>query len=175
MINLGRFSGTILAAALLLCAFPVATGGQDKNAPSNVEKNTPSNVVIEERFEKLRFDFLKSKQELEERLDAINRRLDSIDSLLGQVSVRRGSVDESSVLPSASGALRALSDGRSDYSDLESCCRHINYHVPCCEYVYHHEPCCRHAYHREPCCRHVYHPRRIYPQPFCRYAYRELD
>jgi hypothetical protein len=41
MIKLGRFSGAMFAAALLLCAFPVATGGQDKNAASNVEKKHP--------------------------------------------------------------------------------------------------------------------------------------
>jgi len=171
MIKFGRFSGAMFAAALLFCAFPVQTGGQDKNAPSNVEKNPPSNVVLEDHFEKLQADFLKIKQELEQKLDTTNRRLDSIDQLI--LSVRRGTVDESSVLPPASSALPALSDGRSDYNDLQPCCRRINYHVACCRYVYHHEPCCRDAYHRV---KHVYHPRRIYhPQPCCRYAYRELD
>ena len=169
MIKLGRFSVAMLVAALLFCAFAVAS--QDKNAPSNVEKNPPSNVVLEDHFEKLQADFLKIKQELEQKLDTTNRRLDSIDQLI--LSVRRGTVDESSVLPPASSALPALSDGRSDYSDLQSCCRRINYHVPCSGYVYHHEPCCRVTYHRV---KHVYHPKRIYhPQPCCRYAYRELD
>jgi hypothetical protein len=177
MIKLGSFLGAMFAAALLLCAFPLPTGGQDKTAPSNPPPNAPSNVVIEDQFVKLQAaflklqaDFLKTKQELEQKIDTINRRLDSIDQLL---SVRGGTGGDSSVLPPAPGAVSALSDGRSDYSDLQSCCRHVNYHVPCCGYVYHREPCCRDAYHRV---RHVYHPRRIYhPQPCCRYASRELD
>ena len=185
MIKLVGFSGAMFAAGLLLCAFAVAS--QDKDAPSNVGKTPPSNVVLEDHFEKLQADFLKTKQELEQKLDAINRRLDSmdreqkldttnrtldnIDRLI--LSTRGGTVDESSVLPPDSSTLPALSDGRSDYSDLQPCCRRIKYHVPCCRYVYNHEQCCRDAYHRV---RHVYHPRRIYhPQPCWRYAYRELD
>jgi hypothetical protein len=152
--RLGRFSGATFAAALLLCAFPVATSSQDKNAPSNVEKNLE---VLEDNFEKLKAkldaDLLKTKRELEQRIDAINRRLD--DLLIAQLSVRRGAVNEPSP----------------DYGNLQSCCRHINYPVPV--YVYHHEPCCRDDYHRV---RHVYHPTRIYhPQPCCRYASHELD
>src|SRR5215469_13252128 len=173
MIKFGRFSGAMFAAALLFCAFPVPTGGQDKNAPSNAEKNPP-NVILEDHFEKLQanflklqIDFLKTKQELEQKIDTINRRFDSIDQLQ---SVRGGTVGESPVSPST---LAVLSDGRSDYSDLQSCCRRINYHVPCSGYVYHREPCCIVTYHRV---KHVYHPKRIYhPQPCCRYAYRELD
>ena len=87
MIKFRRFSGAMFAAALLFCAFPVPTGGQDKNAPSNAEKNPP-NVVLEDHFEKLQanflklqIDFLKTKQELAQKIDTINRRLDSINKL----------------------------------------------------------------------------------------------
>src|SRR5215469_12362421 len=84
MINLGRFSVAMLPPALLFCAFAVAS--QDKNAPSNVEKNPPSNVVLEDHFEKLQADFLKIKQELEQKLDTTNRRLDSIEQLTNRPS-----------------------------------------------------------------------------------------
>jgi len=86
MIKLGRFSVAMPAAALLLCAFAVAS--QNKNAPSNVEKNPPSSVVLEDHFEKLQADFLKIKQELEQKLDTTNRRLDGIDRLI--LSIRKG-------------------------------------------------------------------------------------
>jgi hypothetical protein len=164
MIKLGRFSGAMFAAALLLCAFPVATSSQDKTAPSTSPSNPHSNVFLEDEFEKLQIEFRKSKQDLERKIDTIDQKL---NSLIAQLPVRG---NESPALPSPS---PVWFDGRSSYSDSQSCCRHINYHIPCCGYVYHHEPCCREAYHRV---RHVYHPRQIYhAQPCCRYAYRELD
>jgi hypothetical protein len=74
MINLGRLSGATFAAALLLCAFPGATGGQ--------EKTVPSILAIALDLEKLRTEFDSSKKNLEERLDRLERRLDRIESSL---------------------------------------------------------------------------------------------
>jgi hypothetical protein len=133
----------LFAAALLLCAFAGATGGQ--------EKNMPSTVVIEEHIQELRTQFLSSKKDLEQRLDRIEQRLDRIESLIGQLAVSdRKSIPSDNTIdaPKADGKTYYPST-RPDYSDFESCCRHINHHVPCCGHVYHEEPCCRHAYHRE--------------------------
>jgi hypothetical protein len=65
-------------------------------------------------FLKLQIDILKTKQELAQKIDTMNRRLDSINQLQ---SVRGGTVGESLISPS----LPVLSDGRSDYSDFQSC------------------------------------------------------
>lgn len=149
MITLTR----LFAATLLLCAFPGATGGQEKTAPSI--------VVIANDLEKLRTEFDSSKRHLEERLDRI-------ESLIGQLKYPP-QPDDTPVEGNTGD-----SSTRSDDSDLEGCCRHINHHVPCCRHVDYHEPCCRHTY-REPCCKHVYHvyhPRRAYrPRPCCTYTY----
>jgi hypothetical protein len=74
MINLGRLSGAMFAAALLSCAFPGATGGQEKTAPSV--------VIVASDLEKLRTEFDSAKKNLEERLDRLERRLDRIEWLL---------------------------------------------------------------------------------------------
>jgi hypothetical protein len=151
MINLGRWSVAVFAGALLLCAFPGATGSQ--------EKTPPPNAVTELNIEKLHTDFDSYKKDLEQKLKEIEQRLDRIESLIYQ----RNHVPRS-----------PESDGRTGDSDLEWCCRHINHAGPCCGPVDQREPCCRHAY-REPCCKHVYHvyhPRQVYrPRPCCGYAY----
>jgi hypothetical protein len=165
MIKLGRFSGATFAVALLVCAFPVATSSQDKNAPSNA----PANVFLQDEIVKLQGDSLAIKQELEQNLALINKRLDGIDRRLDDIDrliAQRGTVG-------ARPAPGASPDGQFDYSDVQSCCRRITCHVPRRGYVYDREPCCRYA---DRPVRHVDHPRGIYhPQPCCRYAYRELD
>jgi hypothetical protein len=101
MINLGRLSGTMCAAALLLCAFPGATGGQEKTPP----------VVTEQRLEKSRTDLDSLK--IEQRLKDIEQRLDRIESWFRQHPPR------------------PKPDAMTRDSDLEWCCRHINHTVVC--------------------------------------------
>jgi hypothetical protein len=112
MIKLARLSGAVFAAMLLLCAFPGATGSQ--------EKTSPSNVVTEKNLENLRTDFDSFKSDLEQKLKEIERRLDRIESLLDQQK-------HPARLPEV--------DDQTGYSDLEWCCRHINHPAPCCRYA----------------------------------------
>jgi hypothetical protein len=123
MINLGRLSGAIVAAALPLWAFPGAISGQEKPPP----------VVTEQKLEKNRTDFDSSK--IEQRLKDIEQRLDRIESLIRQQT------PQSDGIRYAPGA-----DGKPGDSDLGGCCRHINHVVVCSRYVDHYQPCCRHAY-----------------------------
>jgi hypothetical protein len=141
MINVGRLSGGMFAAALLLCAFPDALGGQEKTPPPSALTDL---AVTELNVEKLRTEVDAFKRDFDERIKRIEQTL--IDQ---QKHVKRP----------------LESDGETGDIDLESCCRHIS--VPCCRYVYHHEPCCRHTYHP----RRVYHPDRYahHPTP-CRVA-----
>jgi hypothetical protein len=143
MINLGRLSGATFAAALLLCAFSDAIGGQEKTPPPSALTDL---AVTELNVEKLRTEFDAFKRDLDKRIKDIEQ------TLIDQQKQIQRSPD---------------SDGRTRDGDLESCCRHINHSVPCCRYVYYHEPCCRHIYHP----RQVYHPDRYayHPTP-CRVA-----
>jgi hypothetical protein len=143
MINLGRLSGAMFAAALLLCAFPDAIAGQEKTPPPNALTEL---AAIELNVEKLRTELDAFKRDLGNRIKDIEQKL--VDQ---QKYVQRS----------------PESDGKTGDGDLQSCCRHINHSVPCCGYVYHHEPCCRHTYYP----RRVYHPDRYahHPTP-CRVA-----
>ena len=134
MINLGRLSGAVFAAALLLCAFPDAIGGQEKTPPPSVLTDL---VAIELNVERLRTDFDAFKRDLDKRVKDIEQTL----------------IDQQKHVPPE---YSKTGDG-----DLEWCCRHINHSVPCCRCVYYHEPCCRHTYHSRPVYhpdRYAYHP-----------------
>jgi hypothetical protein len=112
MIKFGRLSGAVFAAMLLLCAFPGATGSQ--------EKTSPPKVVTEEYLERLRTDFDSFKSDFEQGLKEIEHKLDRIESLIDQQKYRPPSSEP---------------DGRTGDSDWEWCCRHINHVAPCCRYV----------------------------------------
>jgi hypothetical protein len=137
MIMLGRL---FAAALLVLCAFPGATGGEEKTAPPT--------VVMEDQVQALRIQLDSFKKDFEQKLDRI-------ESLIGEAKP-----DGSSTRPDDS-ALQACCRPVSQHVP---CCRDVYHHEPCCRHAYHREPCCRHVYHSRrvyhapPCCRYAYYP-----------------
>jgi hypothetical protein len=109
MTNLGRLSGAMLAAALLLCAFPRGISSQ--------EKTPPPKEVTEYNVEKLRTDFDIYKSDLEQKLKDIEHRLDRLESWIRQ---QRDGV--------------SYTPGKTGDSDLEWCCRHIKHTLLCYRY-----------------------------------------